>query len=247
MRATGVAALRAYHGHSVSGELTNPPGPVLFVANHGVGGIFDLNLVAAMAAFEAMHPHRPVAILTHQLAWSLQVGPLIEPFGAIRASSEEALAAFERGEHVLVLPGGDVDAFKDYWHRNDIVFGGRTGFAKIAVDAGVPIIPVVTAGAGETALVLSDGQTLARALRLDRLVRLKAVPISVSVPWGLSVGLAGLLPYFPLPARLATEVLPPMRPARREDVTLFATQVEAAMQSCLTELAARLRARPPAP
>lgn len=84
-------------------------------------------------------------------------------------------------------------------------------------------------------------------LRLDRLVRLKALPISVSVPWGLSVGLAGLLPYFPLPARLATVVLPPMRPAGREDVTLFATQVEAAMQSCLTELAARLRARPPAP
>jgi hypothetical protein len=37
----------------------------------------------------------------------------------------------------------------------------------LAVEAGVPFVPVVTAGAGQSLLVLSDGRRLARALRLD--------------------------------------------------------------------------------
>jgi 1-acyl-sn-glycerol-3-phosphate acyltransferase len=63
------------------------------------------------------------------------------------------------------------------------------------MEAGVPIVPIVTAGAGESLMVLSDGQRLARALRLDKTLRLKALPVTVSLPWGLNVGGVGLLPY----------------------------------------------------
>lgn len=45
---------------------------MLFVANHGFGGIFDLNVFAVGAAFERLGLERDVIILTHQVAWTLE-------------------------------------------------------------------------------------------------------------------------------------------------------------------------------
>ena len=123
-------------------------------------------------------------------------------------------------------------------HRNEIVFGGRSGFARLAIDQKVPIVPIVTAGAGESALVLTDGKSLAKALRLDKLLRIKALPISVSLPWGVSVGFAGMAPYLPLPSKLQTTVLPEMKPRRGEAAAAFADRVQAAMQDALTAMTA---------
>ena len=228
--------VRRYHRLQIDIEAKIPAAPVLFVGNHGFGGIFDLNVLAAGAALDDLHLDRPVTFLTHQLAWTLGAGPFVERFGARPASEESAVNAFAAGHHVMVFPGGDVDAGKSWFHRNEIVFSGRTGFARLAIDQKVPIIPIVTAGAGDTLFVLADGKPLAKALRLDRLLRVKALPISVSVPWGVNVGLVGMLPYLPLPARMHTRVLPAMRPRKGEDVEAFATRVRDAMQDALTEL-----------
>ena len=61
-------------------------------------------------------------------------------------------------------------------------------------------------GGQETALFLSRGDGLAKALQLDKLFRLKVLPISLAVPWGLNVG--DFLGHVPLPAKVTTEVLP---------------------------------------
>lgn len=241
MKKLGIDFVRRYHRLEIDSGAEIPDGPVLFVANHGFGGIFDLNVFSILATFEDLELDRPVTALTHQIAWTLQVGRFIEPFGARPASREAAMTAFENGEHVLVLPGGDIDAFKAYGDRDKIVFDGRSGFARLAIDAGVPIVPIVTAGAGESLYVLSDGQRLAKALRLDKLLRTKALPVSVSLPWGLNVGAVGLLPYLPLPTKLLTAVLPPMHREADEDATSFAGRVEVAMQKRLTELAQQRR------
>ncbi|CAB4915517.1 unannotated protein [freshwater metagenome] len=116
------------------------------------------------------------------------------------------------------------------------MFSGRTGFARLAIEAGVPVVPVVTAGAGESLLVLSSGKRLARALRLDKVLRLKTLPLSVSIPWGVNLGLVGLLPYLPLPTKLGTTVLAPMRPEADETAEEFAVRVHSAMQAELDEL-----------
>jgi len=237
IRTLGIGWVRRYHRLEVTGDLTTPTEPTLFVANHGFGGIVDLNVIAVMAAFEELNLDRSVTILTHQLAWTLRVGALLEPLGARPASRATALQALSEGDHVLVFPGGDLDAFKSHADRNRIVFGGRAGFARLAVDAGAPIQPVVTAGAGDTLFVLSDGRSLARALGLDRLVRLKALPVSVSVPWGLNVGVVGLLPYLPLPALMRTRILSPIRASSEEAAESLAAQVADAMQGALDDLA----------
>jgi 1-acyl-sn-glycerol-3-phosphate acyltransferase len=134
----------------------------------------------------------------------------------------------------LVFPGGDIDAFKSRRDKDLIVFSGRSGFARLAREAGVPIVPIVTAGAGDTLYVFNDGQHLAKALYLDRLLRLKALPISLTFPWGLNIGLAGFLPYLPLRVQLRTKVLPAMRPRADESDPDFARRVERDMQSALT-------------
>lgn len=236
-----VQFVRRYHRLQVDLEVTSLPDPVLFVGNHGFGGIFDLNVMAAMAALEDLELDRPVSFLTHQLAWTLGVGPIIEHLGARPASEESAADAFANGQHVMVFPGGDLDAGKSFAHRNEIVFGGRNGFARLAIEHKVPIVPIVTAGAGESVLVLTDGKPLAKALRLDKLLRVKALPISISLPWGVSVGFAGMAPYLPLPSKLHTTVLPAMTARRGEEPPTFAERVETAMQNAMTAMTAERR------
>jgi 1-acyl-sn-glycerol-3-phosphate acyltransferase len=236
IRRAGVEFVRRYHRLDISAEHPVPDEPSLLVANHGFGGIFDLNVLAVLATLDELRLTRPVTILTHQLAWTLRVGQLIEALGARPASRDTALADLGAGHHVLVLPGGDIEGGKAWPDRNRIVFAGRTGFAKIAIQAGVPIVPIVTAGAGESLVVISDGQRLARATGLDKLLRLKALPVSVSLPWGLNIGAVGLLPYLPLPTKMTTAVLPALRPDPQETPADLAGRVEQAMQESLTQM-----------
>ena len=72
----------------------------------------------------------------------------------------------------------------------------------------MPIVPVVSIGGQETALFLTRGERLARLLALDRMFRLKVLPISLALPWGLNVG--DMLGHIPLPAKITIETLPPI-------------------------------------
>ena len=236
LRDAAIRFVREYHRLTVDIETRDITSPVLFVANHGFGGIVDLNVSATFAALEDLHLDGPITALTHQIAWTLGMGPLIEPLGGRPASRDSAAAAFENGHHVLVFPGGDVEAGKSFADRDRIMFDGRRGFARLAMEFGVPIVPIVTAGAGESLFVLSNGKRLARALHLDKTLRVKALPISFSLPFGLSIGVVGALPYLPLPTKLDTAVLPAMCPRPGETHEQFGDRVEAAMQAKLTEL-----------
>jgi 1-acyl-sn-glycerol-3-phosphate acyltransferase len=113
----------------------------------------------------------------------------------------------------------------------------------LALEAGVPIVPVVSIGGQETALFLSRGAGLARALRLDKLARLKVLPISLALPWGLNVGdFAG---HFPLPSKITVEALPPIDLEKEfgpdPDVDEVYDHVTAQMQEALDGLAAERR------
>ena len=153
--------------------------------------------------------------------------------GARPASRESADAAHDAGREVLVMPGGDIECFKPWRDRNRIMFSGRMGYAQWAIDRGVPVVPIVSSGAGESLLVLPGGERLARVTGASRLLRMKSLPISVSVPWGFNVGLVGFLPYLPLPTKMRTTVLAPMRPRVGEDAVAFAFRIETAMQDTL--------------
>ncbi|MGB5416386.1 MAG: hypothetical protein WBN01_17260, partial [Polyangiales bacterium] len=56
--------------------------------------------------------------------------------------------------------------------------------------------------------VVSDGRWLSRLLRTHRFLRTDVLPITVSVPWGLTVGAP---PFLPLPVPVFIEVLEPIQ------------------------------------
>ncbi len=232
----GVDFIRRYNRLEIEGGDLELDGPVLFVANHGFGGLFDLNVFAVLAAFTQMGIERDVTALAHQSTWTMRLGKYVEPMGVRPASRASAMDAFADGRHVLVLPGGDLDAFKSWADRNKIIFGGRRGFVRLALEAGVPIVPIVTAGGTEAVISLPGGECLSRTLGLDKSLRLKTLPISFSLPFGLNIGAAGALPFLPLPTKLFTAVLAPMTPAEGETADQFGDRIEAAMQAKLDQM-----------
>ena len=144
---------------------------------------------------------------------------------------------------MLVYPGGDYEVHRPSWHRHRVDFGGRKGFIRLALDQDVPIVPVVAVGGQETALFLSRGESLAQVLGLDRLFRLKVLPVSLALPWGLNVG--DMLGHIPLPAKITVEALPPIH-LREEfgpdpDVDEVYDHVVRLMQDTLDALAAERR------
>jgi 1-acyl-sn-glycerol-3-phosphate acyltransferase len=116
----------------------------------------------------------------------------------------------------------------------------------VAKKTGVPIVPVVATGGHDTFLPLTDGRRIAQALRLDKLARLKVLPISLALPWGLNVG--DFFGHIPLPAKIRMEVLSPIdvkeRFGDRADSEEAYEYVTSRMQEALTALGAE-RVLPP--
>lgn len=227
-------------------DLGNVPAdrPVLLVGNHSGGNMIADTFVFSLAFSTYFGVERPFYQLAHNLAiaWPI-AGGLLRKSGTMSASPKHAEQALAAGAPVLVYPGGDWETHRPSWEGNKVDFDGRKGFIRLALEAGVPIVPVVSIGGQETALFLSRGAGLAKALRLDRLARLKVLPISIALPWGLNVGdFAG---HIPLPAKITVEVLPPIDLEREfgpnPDVDEIYEHVTAQMQDVLDGLAAERR------
>lgn len=200
--------LARYHRPRVIGVERVPDGPVLYVGNHNAGLWSPDSFAFCHAVIEARGVDALPYGLAHEVALSLPpLNQMLVPLGAVRASHDNALRLLASGRSVLVYPGGDVDAMRPARRRGEVVFDGRRGFVRLALRAGVPIVPVATAGAHDTFRVLTDGRFIARALRLDRAFRLDVFPITLALPWGVMVG---PMFYLPLPATFVTELLPPI-------------------------------------
>jgi 1-acyl-sn-glycerol-3-phosphate acyltransferase len=181
-------------------------GPVLLVGNHSGGNLTPDTVVFTLAFNTYFGVERAFYQLAHNLVLSMPGLGRLRKFGTVAASPRNAAKALGSGAALLVYPGGDYEVHRPSWERNKVDFDGRTGFIRLALDHDVPIVPVVSIGGQETALFLSRGERLAKLLALDRLFRLKVLPISIAVPWGLNVG--DMLGHIPLPAKITIETLP---------------------------------------
>jgi len=181
-------------------------GPVLLVGNHSGGNVTPDTGVFILAFSTYFGVERRFHQLAHNLVLSMPGLGFLRRFGTVAASPENAERALRSGAALLVYPGGDYEVHRPSWERNRVDFAGRRGFVRLALEHDVPIVPVVSIGGQETALFLSRGEGLSRLFGLDRLFRLKVLPISLSLPWGLNVG--DMLGHLPLPAKITIEVLP---------------------------------------
>ena len=160
------------------------------------------------------------------------VGAYFRKMGVLPAAPDSIAAALAAGRDVALWPGGEVDSLRTWGQRDEAVLAGRKGFVRMAINAGVPIVPISTVGGPDSMPVLLSGRKIAKALKLDQVARLKTFPITLSVPWGIS---PAILPEIPLPTKIRTAFQEPVEvdpdPARAEDDDYVDAKYEEVRQS----------------
>src|SRR4051812_5565704 len=139
------------------------------------------------------------------------IGRYFRAMGVLPAAPDSIASALAAGHDVALWPGGEVDSLRPWTQRDQAVLGGRTGFIRMAISAGVPIVPIATVGGPDSMPVLSRGRNLAKALQLDKLARIKVMPLAIQAPWGIA---PAMIPEIPLPTKIRTEFQEPVKLAR---------------------------------
>jgi 1-acyl-sn-glycerol-3-phosphate acyltransferase len=199
----------------------NIPGrpPALLVGIHsGAPFVWDAWTVG-LQWWRRFGQDRPLHGTAHDALMAIPViGRYFRAMGVLPAAPDAIATALAEGRDVALWPGGEVDSLRPWTERDRANLAGRKGFVKMAIRAGVPIVPIATVGGADAMPVLIRGDRLSKALQLDRLLRLKVFPLAISLPWGIA---PAALPQLPLPAKIRTRFMPAVEvdddPARADD------------------------------
>lgn len=222
--------------------------PVLLIGIHsGAPFVWDAWTVG-LQWWRRFGPERPLHGTAHDALMAIPgIGRYFRSMGVLPAAPDAIATALAEGRDVALWPGGEVDSLRPWVERDCANLAGRKGFVKMAIRAGVPIVPIATVGGADAMPVLIRGDRLSRMLRLDKLLRLKVFPVAISLPWGIA---PAALPQLPLPAKIRTRFMPPIEldhdPERAEDedyVDAKYREVEDSIQRGMDALA-RKRALP---
>lgn len=250
-----IAPLAAWHRFRCEGLENVPSGGCLLVANHSAAAIGEGLLL--LRAWHKRFPDRRLHVLAHRIFWywPLRQLGLVQRMGAIPAHPEVARRALARGDALLVFPGGEVEVGRHVVDSYRVTLGERSGFARLARTAGVPIVPVVISGAHHAYLVLPGARRLAERLHLPRVAGVRALPMTAGglvvvaavagtlvLPLLLPVALlAAAQAVLPFPTRITARVLCPVwaAPEAEKDepdeavAARVVTQMQAAMDQML--------------
>ncbi|MEE6463959.1 hypothetical protein FKM82_006115 [Ascaphus truei] len=130
-----------WHGYEIHG-LENIPdeGPALIVYYHGALPVDYYYFVAKVILLKGRTCQ---TVGDHFLFKIPGFKPLLDVFSVIHGPKEECVRALRNGHLLAIAPGGVREAiFSDESYV--IVWGNRKGFAQVAIDAQVPIIPMFT-------------------------------------------------------------------------------------------------------
>jgi 1-acyl-sn-glycerol-3-phosphate acyltransferase len=178
-------------------------GGALLVANHAAAIPSDAPVI--MHGIETQLD-RPVYVLADELFKKLPVvGTLWSRCGGVLAHPANAYRLLREQQHlVLVFPEGAKGPGKMFSERYRLRRFGRGGFVEIAMQAGVPVIPIAVVGAEESMPALANIAPLAKALGLPY------APVTANLlALGPVLGPLGALVHFP--AKFKLRVLDPVR------------------------------------
>jgi 1-acyl-sn-glycerol-3-phosphate acyltransferase len=219
---TLIEKVTEYFSASLEGREHIPgTGGVLLVANHGMNGFDGLVLGALLQKDVGRLPFW----LAERNLWRFPGFDRLAGFiDAVPGERDAAASLLRRGELVVVYPGGIRDSFKLSSQREKLQWGKRSGFAKVAMAAGVPIVPVAAHGVDDMYTVLAHEPFLGRLVLGDAKYDL---PIALG-RWGT---------FVPRRARVTIEALPPIDtagdPESEGDVERVRAAVFSAVQSAL--------------
>jgi len=233
----------SYFGAEVRDMERVPKSPVLLIGNHSGGTITPDTSAVYASWYRTRGFDDPLLGLAFDAMFSVpKMGALMRKIGQMPASMDNAESALADGCSVLLYPGGAHEVFRPWKERNKILFKGRTGFVRLALRQGVPVVPVVGHGGHETTIVLTRGERLAKMMGSDK-VRMDGAPLLFQVPWGISTP---AMPGVPLPAKITVQVCEPIDwseygPEAADDPEVLQgcyDEITSVMQTTLDELAA---------
>ena len=197
-----------YFRMEIEGWELLPPPPALIVGIHsGAPFVWDAWTVGVQW-WRHFGQDRILHGTAHDALMAMPgVGSYFRRMGVLPAAADSIAGALAAGRDVALWPGGEIDSLRLWTERDKAILGGRTGFIRMAINAGVPIVPVATVGGPDSMPVLVRGRRIAKALQLDRIARLKLFPIAISAPWGIA---PAALPEIPLPTKIRTAFQPPV-------------------------------------
>jgi 1-acyl-sn-glycerol-3-phosphate acyltransferase len=163
---------------------------------------------------------QPCALVDRWLMKTPGLSWLTRAVGGISGDRAAALELLRKGTLIGVSPGGVREAISGSKNHYKLKWGDRMGFARIAVEAGVPIIPGFTQNV--ESLYLSPMAEHAFFQKLYEVTRLPIVPI---------VGL-GVLP-FPVP--LTTWLGEPLRPQAGDTPEIVAERTRTAIEGLIAQ------------
>jgi 1-acyl-sn-glycerol-3-phosphate acyltransferase len=222
-----------------------PAEPSLLIGVHSGGSLTMDAWTVALQWYRRFGNERVLHGTAHDLLMAAPgLGDYFRASAVIPPTVTAMKAAFEVGHDVVLWPGGEQDAMRNWRKRDTAVLAGRKGFVRFALRQQVPIVPVATVGGHDTVFVLSEGRFLAKWTGLGKRLRGATMPIIAGVPFPLAVEILPM--HIPLPAKIRTELLNPIRldgdPEKANDkvyVDTVYSQVQASIQAGMDRLAQR--------
>ncbi len=207
---------KKYHRASIHGAERIPEaGGAVIVSNHGRLDFDSFILIRLMLQARG----RLVRLMAHHMWFRLSITKrMFSLSGAVDGTRENALRLLGQGELVLTYPGGVREIMSGRFGREHIDWEGRRGFARVSMEAGVPVIPVVGMGVNSGMVFVSSGRLLGKMLfrgilRLGPDYAEYRDPLAIGIipiPMPLSVAVS-----LPLPCRLTYFIGEPLHPPAR--------------------------------
>lgn len=121
--------------------------PALYVSNHTIYGGMDGPLI-----FLALYEAKDIVIRALGDHFHFKVPgwrKILADSGGVEGTRDNCHKLMEGGEHILVYPGGGREVAKRKGEQYKLAWKTRTGFARMAMEHGYPIIPVASVGADD--------------------------------------------------------------------------------------------------
>ena len=234
--------IKRYHRAEVRNIDNIPPtGGALVVSNHSGGMLTPDVFIFSPAFYQEFGYDRPVYTLGH---YGIFIGPVgrraASPRGH-RGQPRECRRRTAFGRGGAGVPGRGLRLLPADVQRTPSTSTAGPGYVSTAIEAGVPIVPMVSIGGQETQLFLTRGNWLAKKLGMTK-ARMDILPMSFGFPFGLSMIFP---PNLPLPSKIVTEVLEPIHITEQfgtdPDVDEVDEHVRSVMQTALDRLAKQRR------
>ncbi|XP_037965331.2 transmembrane protein 68 isoform X2 [Plutella xylostella] len=180
-----------YHGYEIRGMENLPSGACLIIYYHGALPVDMYYFIARNFLFKKKMVHTVGDRFMFKIpGWK----SLLEGLCVIPGTVQECAAVLRAGDSLAISPGGVYEAqFGDHYYK--LKWKNRVGFAKAAIEAKVPIVPMFTQNVREAFRTV--GWLRGICLRIYAATRVPLAPVYGGFPVKLVTHLGKPIEYDP--------------------------------------------------